>query len=114
MLCGYGHREINRARTIEELWELMDNEISRFFEQYEQHKQFDRRFIGESKVKDKQYQKEKSLSYSSSQNKTSTTANKPVANNNYKKVDNVNTTYPPRKRYSNIGEVIVEDTDIQV
>jgi hypothetical protein len=37
MLYGYGHREINRARTIEELWELMDNEVSRFFEQYEQH-----------------------------------------------------------------------------
>jgi hypothetical protein len=112
MLYGYGHREINRARTIEELWELMDYEVSRFFKQNEQHKQFDRRFIGESKVKDKQYEKEKSLSYSASQNKTSNTANKPITNNDYKKVENVTTTYPPRKRYSNIGEVIVEDMDV--
>jgi hypothetical protein len=112
MLYGYGHQEINRARTIEELWELMDNEISRFFEQYEQHKQFDRRLIGESKVKDKQYEKEKSLSYLTSQNKASTAVNKPITNNNYKKVDNVDTTYPPKKRYSNMGEVIVDDIDV--
>jgi hypothetical protein len=112
MLYCYGHREINRAKTIEELWNLMDNEVSRFFEQYEQHKQFDRRLIGESKVKDKQYEKEKSSSYPASQNKTSTAASKPIVNNNYKKVDNVNTTYPPKKRYSNMGEVIVEDMDV--
>jgi hypothetical protein len=112
MLYGYGHREINRARTIEELWELMDNEVNKFFEQYEQHKQFDRRLIGESNVKDKHHEKGKSLSYSKSQSKSNTTANKPTSSNNYKKAGNVTTTYPPRKRYSNIREVVVEDADV--
>jgi hypothetical protein len=112
MLYGYGHREINRAKTIEELWELMDNEVKKFFEQYEQHKQFDRRLIGESNVKDKHNEKEKSLSSSTSQSKSNTAANKPTSGNNHKKAGNVTTSYPSRKRYFNIGEVVVEDADV--
>jgi hypothetical protein len=57
MLYGYGHREISRAKTIEELWQLADAKGNQFFDQYEQHKQFDRRLVGESKSKDKQQEK---------------------------------------------------------
>jgi hypothetical protein len=55
---------------------------------------------------------EKSLSYSTSQSKSNTAANKPTSGNKYKKAGNVTTSYPPRKRYSNIGEVVVEDADV--
>jgi hypothetical protein len=42
MLFGYNQQELKNASSFEELLGLLDSQVTHFFEQYEQHKQFDR------------------------------------------------------------------------
>jgi hypothetical protein len=34
MLFGYNQQELKDASSIEELWELLDSQVTQFFEQY--------------------------------------------------------------------------------
>jgi hypothetical protein len=53
MLFGCNQQELKNASSIEELWDLLDSQVIQLFEQYEMHKQFDRRLVVDSKDKPK-------------------------------------------------------------
>jgi hypothetical protein len=110
MLFGYNQQELKDASSIEELWDLLDSQVTQFFEQYEMHKQFDRRLVGDSKEKSKDIGKQEPYHYhKAADSKPVNSYNNKKYTSNYQKTSNTNANQaPPKKKYSNIGEVVVE------
>jgi hypothetical protein len=110
VLFGYNQQELKKASSIEELWDLLDSQVTQFFEQYEMHKQFHCRLVGDSQDKSKDIGKTEPYCYQkATDSKPTNLYNDKNYTPNFQKTSNTNANQvPPKKKYSNIGDVVVE------
>jgi hypothetical protein len=113
MLFGYNQQELKSASSIEELWDLLDSQVTQFFERYEMHRQFDRRLVGDSKEKSKDIGKVEPYRYQKAADSKPANSynNRNYASSKQKTINTNANQMPPKKKYSNIGEVVVEEED---
>jgi hypothetical protein len=113
MIFGYNQQELKNVSSIDELWELLDSQVIQFFKQYEMHRQFDRRLVGDSKDKDKSKDTGKSEPYSyqkTADSKPTNSYNNKNYTSHYQKTSSTN-QIPAKKKFSNISKVFVKNEE---